>query len=132
MPNFKKSFFAIVSFLVAFTNAEAATLNFECEIKNEITPTGFFETNSKFKIETDNSSVLIIKIPPGGSIVLKENFNNYMNNIYASEYNNLTSRIALLQKDILSSENKKKWLFKYIVIRINQTIGFEAACSHVV
>ena len=132
MLNLKKSFFAIVSFLVAFTNAEAGTLNFECEIKNEITPTGFFKTNSKFKIETDNSSVLIIKIPPGGSIVLKENFNNYMNNIYASEYNNLTSRIALLQKDILSSENKKKWLFKYIVIRINQTIGFEAACSHVV
>ena len=131
MPDLKKSFFAIISLLVAFTNAEAGTLNFECEIKNEITPTGFFETNSKFKIETDNSSVLIIKIPPEGSIVLKQNFNNYMNNIYASEYNNLTSRVALLQKDIFSSENKKKWLFKYIVIRINQTIGFEAICSNV-
>ena len=73
MLNLKKSFIVIVAFLVAFTNVEAATLNFECEIKNEITPTGFFETNSKFKIETDNSSVLIIKIPPEGSIVLKEN-----------------------------------------------------------
>ena len=132
MLNLKKSFFAIVSFLVAFTNVEAGTLNFECEIKNEITPTGFFETNSRFKIETDNSSVLVIKIPPEGSIVLKENFNNYMNNIYASEYKNLTSRIALFQKDIFSSENKKKWLFKYIVIRINQTIGFDAICSHVI
>ena len=132
MLNFKKSFIVIVSFLVAFTNVEAATLNFECEIKNEVTHTGFFETNSKFKIETDNSSVLIIKMPPEGSIVLKENFNNYMNNIYASEYKNLTSKIALLQKDIFSSENKKNWLFKYIVIRINQTIGFEATCSHVI
>ena len=128
----KKSFFAIVSFLIAFTNVEAATLNFECKIKKEITRTGFFETNSKFKIETDNSSVLVIKIPPEGSIVLKENFNNYLNNIYASEYKNLTSKIALLQKDIFSSENKKKWLFKYIVIRIKQTIGFEAICSHVI
>ena len=107
MLNLKKSFFVIVSFLVAFTNVEAATLNFECEIKNEITPTGFFETNSKFKIETDNSSVLIIKIPPEGSIVLKENFNNYMNNIYASEYKNLTSKIALLQKDIFLQKIKK-------------------------
>ena len=97
MLNFKKSFIVIVSFLVAFTNVEAATLNFECEIKNEITRTGFFETHSKFKIETDNSSVLIIKMPPEGSIVLKENFNNYMNNIYASEYKNLTSKIALLK-----------------------------------
>ena len=131
MPDLKKIFFAIVSLLVAFTNAEAGTLNFECEIKNEITSTGFFETNSKFKIETDNSSVLIIKIPPEGSIVLKQNFNNYMNNIYASEYKNLTSKIAFLQKDIFSSENKKKWLFKYIVIRINQTIGFEATCNYV-
>ena len=34
MLNLKKSFFAIVSFLVAFTNVEAGTLNFECEIKN--------------------------------------------------------------------------------------------------
>ena len=132
MLNLKKSFFAIVSFLVAFTNVEAGTLKFECEIKNEITPTGFFETNSRFKIETDNSSVLVIKIPPEGFIVLKENFNNYMNNIYASEYKNLTSKIALLQKDIFSSENKEKWLFKYIVIRIKQTIGFEAICSHVI
>ena len=55
-----------------------------------------------------------------------------MNNIYASEYKNLTSKIALLQKDIFSSENKKKWMFKYIVIRIKQTIGFEAICSHVI
>ena len=132
MLNLKKSFIVIVSLLVAFKNVEAATLNFECEIKNEITRTGFFETNSKFKIETDNSSVLIIKMPPEGSIVLKEKFNNYMNNIYASEYKNLTSKIALLQKDIFSSENKKKWLFKYIVIRIKQTIGFEAICSHVI
>ena len=54
-----------------------------------------------------------------------------MNNIYASEYKNLTSKIALLQKDIFSTENKKKWLFKYIVIRINQTIGFEATCNYV-
>ena len=128
----KKSFFVIVSFLVAFTNVRAETLNFECEIKNEITRTGFFETHSKFKIETDNSSVLIIKMPPEGSVVLKGNFDSYMNNIYASEYNNLTSKIALLQKDIFSTENKKKWLFKYIVIRINQTIGFEAICSHVI
>ena len=132
MLNLKKSFIVIVSFLVAFKNVEAATLIFECEITNEVTSTGFFETNSKFKIETDNSSVLIIKMPPEGSIVLKENFNNYMNNIYASEYKNLTSKIALLQKDIFSSENKKKWQFKYIVIRIKQTIGFEAICSHVI
>ena len=132
MLNLKKSFFAIVSFLVAITNVEAGTLNFECEIKNEITPIGFFETNSKFKIETDNNSVLIIEIPTEGSIILQENFNNYMNNIYASEYKNLTSRIALFQKDIFSSENKKKWLFKYIVIRINQTIGFDAICSRVI
>ena len=132
MLNLKKSFFVIVSVLLAFTNVRAETLNFECEIKNEITRTGFFETHSRFKIETDNSSVLIIKIPPEGSIVLKENFNNYMNNIYAGEYKNLTSKIALLQKDIFSKENKKKWLFKYIVIRINQTIGFEAICSHVI
>jgi len=132
MLNLKKSFFAIVPFLVAFTNVEARTLNFVCPIKNEITPTNFFETNSKFKIETDNNSVLIIKIPPEGSIVLKEKFNNYMNNIYASEYKNLTSKIALLQEDIFSSDNKKKWKFKYIVIRINQTIGFDAICSHVI
>ena len=132
MLNLKKSFIVIVSLLVAFKNVEAATLKFECEIKNEVTSTGFFETNSKFKIETDNSSVLIIKMPPEGSIVLKEKFNNYMNNIYASEYKNLTSKIAFLQKDIFSSENKKKWLFKYIVIRINQTIGFDAICSHVI
>ena len=99
----KKSFFVIVSFLVAFTNVRAETLNFECEIKNEIKRTGFFENHSKFKIETDNSSVLIIKMPPEGSVVLKGNFDSYMNNIYASEYNNLTSKIALLQKDIFSS-----------------------------
>ena len=132
MQILKNSFFSIISILIAFTNVEAATLNFECEIKKEITPSGFFETNSKFKIETDNSSVLIIKMPPEGSVVLKGNFDSYMNNIYASEYKNLTSRIALLQKDIFSSENKKNWLFKYIVIRINQTIGFEATCSHVI
>ena len=131
MQNLKNSFFSIISILIAFTNVEAATLDLECKITNEITHTGFFKTNSEFKIETDNFSVLIIKMPPEGSIVLKENFNNYMNNIYASEYKNLTSKIAFLQKDIFSSENKKKWLFKYIVIRIKQTIGFEAICSHV-
>ena len=132
MQNLKNSFFSIISILIAFTNVEAATLDLECKITNEITHTGFFKTNSEFKIETDSFSGLIIKMPPEGSIVLKENFNNYMNNIYASEYKNLTSKIAFLQKDIFSSENKKKWLFKYIVIRINQTIGFEAICSHVI
>ena len=132
MQNLKNSFFSIISILIAFTNVEAATLDLECKITNEITHTGFFKTNSEFKIETDSFSGLIIKMPPEGSIVLKENFNNYMNNIYASEYKNLTSKIALLQKDIFSSENNKKWLFKYIVIRIKQTMGFEAICSHVI
>ena len=131
MQNLKNIFFSIISILITFTNVEAATLDLECKITNEITHTGFFKTNSEFKIETDSFSVLIIKMPPEGSIVLKENFNNYMNNIYASEYKNLTSKIAFLQKDIFSSENKKKWLFKYIVIRMNQTIGFEAICSNV-
>ena len=132
MQNLKNSFFSIISLLIAFTNVEAATLDLECKITNEITHTGFFKTNSEFKVKTDNFSVLIIKMPPEGSIVLKENFNIYMNNIYASEYKNLTSKIALLQKDIFSSENKNKWLFKYIVVRIKQTIGFEAICSHVI
>ena len=132
MQNLKNSFFSIISILIAFTNVEAATLDLDCKITNEITHTGFFKTNSEFKIETDSFSGLIIKMPPEGSIVLKENFNSYMNNIYASEYKNLTSKIAFLQKDIFSSENKKKWLFKYIVIRIKQTIGFEAICSHVI
>ena len=132
MQNLKNSFFSMISVIIAVTNVDAATLELECKITNEITHTGFFKTNSEFKIETDNFSFLIIKMPPEGSIVLKENFNNYMNNIFASEYKNLTSKIALLQKDIFSSENKKNWLFKYIVIRINQTIGFEATCSHVI
>ena len=49
MLNLKKSFFTIVFFLVAFTNVEAGTLNFECEIKNEITPTGFLRLIQNLK-----------------------------------------------------------------------------------
>ena len=117
--------------IITMTNATSyvTTLYLDCEITNEVTDTGFFKIKSNFSIETDNQSILVINMPPEGSIVLSEIFHNHMNNIYANEYNNLTSKSAFLQKDIFSMKNYEKWNFKYIVTRINQTIGFEARCK---
>ena len=120
-------FFSII--ILTTTSSLASSLYLDCEITNEITGTNFFKIKSKFSIETDNQSMLVINIPPEGSIVLSETFDNHMNNLYANEYHNLTSKSAFLQRDIFSKKDEEKWYFKYIVIRINQTIGFEAFCN---
>ncbi len=129
MVNFKNyfSFFAIIVMITS--SSFASSLYLDCEITDEVTDTGFFKIKSNFSIETDNQSMLIINMPPEGSIVLSETFDNHMNNLYANEYRNLTSKSAFLQRDIFSLKNKEKWYFKYIVVRINQTIGFEAVCK---
>ena len=113
-----------------FSNSSIASgLFLNCIITDEITDTGFFEVNSTFKLETDGASVLTIHLPPDGSITLNQYFDVYMGHIYAHEFNNLTSKSAFLQKDIFSPKKNKNWYFKYIVIRINKLIGFEANCS---
>ena len=109
------------------TNASELFLN--CIITDEITDTGFFEVDSTFNLETDGASLLTIHLPPDGSITLNQYFDAYMNHIYVHEFNNLTSKSAFLQKDIFSPKKNKNWYFKYIVIRINKLIGFEANCS---
>ena len=115
-----------------FSNSSIASgLFLNCIITDEITDTGFFEVNSTFKLETDGASVLTIHLPPDGSITLKQYFDAYMGHIYAHEFNNLTSKSAFLQKDIFSPKKNKNWYFKYIVIRINQLIGFEANCTDI-
>ena len=113
-----------------FSNSSIASgLFLNCIITNEITDTGFFEVNSTFNVETDGASLLTIRLPPDGSITLNQYFDVYMGHIYAHEFNNLTSKSAFLQKDIFSPKKNKNWYFKYIVIRINKLIGFEANCS---
>lgn len=115
-----------------FNNSSIASgLFLNCIITDEITDTGFFEVNSTFKLETDGASVLTIHLPPDGSITLNQYFDAYMGHIYAHEFNNLTSKSAFLQKDIFSPKKNKNWYFKYIVIRINQLIGFEANCTDI-
>ena len=115
-----------------FSNSSIASgLFLNCIITDEITDTGFFEVNSTFKLETDGASVLTIHLPPDGSITLNQYFDAYMGHIYAHEFNNLTSKSAFLQKDIFSPKKNKTWYFKYIVIRINQLIGFEANCTDI-
>ena len=129
MVKFKNYFSFFATFVMITTNSFASSLYLDCKITNEVTDTGFFKINSNFSIETDNQSMLAINMPPEGSMVLSETFDNHMNNLYANEYRNLTSRSAFLQRDIFSLKNNEKWYFKYIVIRINQTIGFEAVCN---
>ena len=129
MFNFKNYLVVLLIIIMANTSSYATALQLDCEITNEITDTRFFKIKSNFSIKTDNQSMLMINMPPEGSIVLSGTFENYMNNIYANEYHNLTSRTAFLQRDIFSHKNNEKWYFKYIVIRINQTIGFEAICG---
>ena len=115
-----------------FSNSSIASgLFLNCIITNEITDTGFFEVNSTFNLETDGASLLTIRLPPDGSITLNQYFDAYMGHIYAHEFNNLTSKSAFLQKDIFSPKKNKNWYFKYIVIRINQLIGFEANCTDI-
>ena len=115
-----------------FSNSSIASgLFLNCIITDEITDTGFFEVNSTFKLEIDGASVLTIHLPPDGSITLNQYFDAYMGHIYAHEFNNLTSKSAFLQKDIFSPKKNKNWYFKYIVIRINQLIGFEANCTDI-
>lgn len=115
-----------------FSNSSIASgLFLNCIITDEITDTRFFEVNSTFKLETDGASVLTIHLPPDGSITLNQYFDAYMGHIYAHEFNNLTSKSAFLQKDIFSPKKNKNWYFKYIVIRINQLIGFEANCTDI-
>ena len=125
-----KNYLGLFSIIILTTTSSfASSLYLDCEITNEITDTGFFKIESNFSIETDNQSMLVINMPPEGSIVLSETFDNHMNNLYANEYHNLTSKSAFLQRDIFSKKDEEKWYFKYIVIRINQTIGFEAFCN---
>ena len=122
---------AIISAFFFSNSCNASGLLLNCKIINEITDTGFFEVNSTFKLETDGDSVLTIHLPPDGSITLNQYFEAYMDHIYAHEFNNLTSKSAFLQKDIFSPKKNKNWYFKYIVIRINQLIGFEADCTDI-
>ena len=122
---------AIIAAFFFSNSSNASGLLLNCKIINEITDTGFFEANSTFKLETDGASVLTIHLPPDGSITLNQYFDAYMGHIYAHEFNNLTSKSAFLQKDIFSPKKNKNWYFKYIVIRINQLIGFEANCTDI-
>ena len=115
-----------------FSNSSIASgLFLNCIITDEITDTGFFEVNSTFNLETDGASVLTIHLPPDGSIILNQYFDAYMGHIYAHEFNNLTSKSAFLQNDIFSPKKNKNWYFKYIVVRINQLIGFKANCTNI-
>ena len=122
---------AIIAAFFCSNSSIASGLFLNCIITDEITDTGFFEVNSTFKLETDGDSVLTIHLPPDGSITLNQYFEAYMDHIYAHEFNNLTSKSAFLQKDIFSPKKNKNWYFKYIVIRINQLIGFEANCTDI-
>jgi hypothetical protein len=120
---------AIIVAFISSNSSVASELFLKCTITDEITDTGFFEVNSTFNLETDGTSLLTIHLPPDGSITLDQYFDAYMNHIYAHEFNNLTSKSAFLQKDIFFPKKNKRWYFKYIVIRINQLIGFEAYCT---
>ena len=121
--------FALISIILFSKFSFANNLLLDCTIKNEITDTGFFQVGAIFSVETDVNSSLTIHLPPDGSVMINQFFQTYVNNIYAHEFNNLTSKSAFLQKDIFSGKDFQKWHFKYIVIRINQTIGFEADCT---
>ena len=123
---------AIVAAFILTNSSMASELFFKCTITDELTDTGFFKVNSTFNLETNGTSSLTIHLPPAGFINLNQNFDAYMNHIYAHEFNNLTSKSAFLQKDIFSSKKNKNWYFKYIVIRINQLIGFEADCTEII
>ena len=122
---------AIIVAFISSNSSVASELFLKCTITDEITDTGFFEVNSTFNLETDGASLLTIRLPPDGSITLNQYFDVYMGHIYAHEFNNLTSKSAFLQKDIFSPKKNKNWYFKYIVIRINQLIGFEANCTDI-
>ena len=127
-----KNYLGFLAIIIMTTSgSNASSLYLDCKITKEITDRGFFEINSNFSVETDKQSMLIINMPPEGSIFLSETFKFHMNNLYANVYHNLTSKSAFLQKDIFSLKHNEKWYFKYIVIRINQTIGFEAICDPV-
>lgn len=115
---------------IFFKLVYADTLSLTCIISEEITDTGFFQAGETITIDTDTKSEMIIHMYPSGSIKLDTNFEAVMNHLYAYQHNNLTSRLAFLQEDLFSPINNRKWHFKYIVIRINQTIGFEAICSN--
>ena len=122
---------AIFIAIISSNSSIASVLFLKCTITREITDTGFFEVNSTFNLETDGTSSLTIYLPPDGSITLKEYFDDHVNHIYAHEFNNLTSKSAFLQKDIFSPKKNQNWYFKYLVIRINRLIGFEAKCSDI-
>lgn len=119
---------ALLSSFVFNKSSLASDLFLDCTIRNEITDTGFFRKGASFSVETDGNSSLTIHIPPDGFVILNQFFHTNVNHIYAHEFGNLTSKTAFLQKDIFSAKNIKKWHVKYIVARINQTIGFEADC----
>ena len=124
----------ICTFVAAFilsNSSIASELFLKCTITEEITDTGFFEVNSAFNVETNGTSYLTIHLPPAGFIRLNQFFDAYINHIYAHNFNNLTSKSAFLQKDIFSPKRNKNWYFKYIVIRINQLIGFKANCTNI-
>ena len=125
----------ICTFVAAFilsNSSIASELFIKCTITDEITDTGFFDVNSTFKLETNGTSSLIIHLPPVGFIKLEQFFDAYTNHIYAHEFNNLTSKSAFLQKNIFSPKKNKNWYFKYIVMRINQLIGFKANCTEII
>ena len=123
---------ALLSSFVFSKSSLATDLFLDCTIRDEITDTGFFQKGAKFSMETDSNSSLTIHMPPDGFVILNQFFYTNVNHIYAHEFDNLTSKSAFLQKDIFSTKNIKKWHFKYIVARINQTIGFEADCINAV
>ena len=122
----------IVAALMLIKASYASDLFFKCTITDEISDTGFFKKNSDFKLETNGTSSLTIYLPPHGFIRLSQFFDAYVNHIYAHDFNNLTSKSAFLQKDIFSPKRNKNWYFKYIVIRINQLIGFKANCTEII
>ena len=122
---------AIIAAFFFSNSSIASRLFLNCIITDEVTDTRFFEVNSTFNLETDGTSLLTIHLPPDGSITLNQYFDAYMGHIYAHEFNNLTSKSAFLQKDIFSPKKNKNWYFKYIVIRINQLIGFKANCTNI-
>ncbi len=122
---------AVVAAFILSNSSIASELFLKCEITNEITNTRFFEIDSTFDIETNGTSYMTIYLPPSGFIKLNQFFDAYINHMYAHEFHNLTSKSAFLQKDIFSPKKNKNWYFKYIVIRINQLIGFEANCAEI-
>ena len=123
---------AIVAAFISSNTSVASELFLKCAITDEITDTGFFEINSTFNLKTNGTSYLTIHLPPAGFIKLNQFFDAYVNHIYAHDFNNLTSKSAFLQKDIFSPKKNKNWYFKYIVIRINQLIGFKANCTEII